>query len=524
VTLAAAALLYVLLVLPDRPGALTAGALAVFPLEFPIILLLLAAAPNGLRSPLRAAVTVGLTATTALKLADLAARVAFLRPFNPVLDLGLVPAAWRMLSGAAGRPLALAAAAALALAFMLLAVAIWWATGRIRPPRRLRPALAVLALPALASAAMPQLPISALTSRLAWAHARDGWQARADLARFRADAAADPFAALPPAGILPALRGTDVLIVFVESYGHAAVTNPRHAPTITAALADAAAELGAAGLAVRSGLLTAPVIGGQSWLAHATMLSGLWVDNQARYRALLVSPRRTLLHLARAAGWHTVAVMPAITLPWPEAGYFGYDRVLAARDLGYRGLPFNWVTMPDQFTLAAFERLALAPGPRPPVFAEIALISSHAPWTPVPPVLPWDAIGDGRVFDARATAGDPPEIVWRDPDRVRDQYRQALAYSLRVVAGFAARPRARPLLIVLLGDHPAAPFVSGDASRDVPVHVIGRADVVARLDAWNWTPGLLPAPDTPAWRMDAFRDRFLAAFTGAPSTAAARAQ
>ena len=35
----------------------------------------------------------------------------------------------------------------------------------------------------------------------------------------------------------------------------------------------------------------------------------------------------------------------------------GFDRILAAADLGYRGLPFNWVTMPDQFTLAAFDRL-----------------------------------------------------------------------------------------------------------------------------------------------------------------------
>ena len=54
--------------------------------------------------------------------------------------------------------------------------------------------------------------------------------------------------------------------------------------------------------------------------------------------------------------------MPAITLPWPEADWFGYDRVLAARDLGYRGQPFNWVTMPDQFTLAAFERQLLGAG------------------------------------------------------------------------------------------------------------------------------------------------------------------
>ena len=97
--------------------------------------------------------------------------------------------------------------------------------------------------------------------------------------------------------------------------------------------------------------------------------------------------------------------MPAITLAWPEADYFGYDRVLAAADLGYRGQPFNWVTMPDQFTLAAFERRLLDPAPRAPVFAEIALISSHAPWTPIPPLLPWEAIGRRR---GSSTATPPP--------------------------------------------------------------------------------------------------------------------
>jgi hypothetical protein len=209
--------------------------------------------------------------------------------------------------------------------------------------------------------------------------------------------------------------------------------------------------------------------------------------------------------------------MPAITLDWPEAGYFGYDRILAARDLGYRGLPFNWVTMPDQFTLGAFDRIALAPAPRPPVFAEIALISSHAPWTPVPPLLPWDAVGDGRAFNRFATAGDPPEVVWRDPERVRDQYRQALAYSLRTVTGFAAH---QPALIVMLGDHQPAPLVSEQAGADVPVHVIGSPAALARLDGWGWTPGLVPAPDAPVWGMDAFRDRFLAAFADRPREAA----
>jgi hypothetical protein len=70
---------------------------------------------------------------------------------------------------------------------------------------------------------------------------------------------------------------------------------------------------------------------------------------------------------------------------------------------------------------------------------------------------------------------------------------------------------------VVLGDHQPAAFVSGDPEgRDVPVHVIGAPEVVAHLDGWGWTPGLLPAADAPVWRMDAFRDRFLAAFGTRP--------
>jgi hypothetical protein len=49
-------------------------------------------------------------------------------------------------------------------------------------------------------------------------------------------------------------------------------------------------------------------------------------------------------------------------------------------------------------------------------------------------------------------------------------------------------------------------------NRDVPIHVIGPPDVIAALDDWNWTPGLLPASDLAAWPMADFRDRFLDAF------------
>ncbi|MFO1208757.1 MAG: sulfatase-like hydrolase/transferase [Amaricoccus sp.] len=522
--LAAVLLVAAVLLLPSRPGAPAVA----LPLELPAILLLLLAAPPALRRPLAWLTTLLLATLTVLKLADIGFETAYLRPFNPVLDAGLLRSAWELGQGSLGTPLAVAAVAALAAAVALLVAALRWATGRIAglAPGR-RPALAAGAAAAVAlaaTAAVTPLPLAnADTARLAWQHAADAGRARADLAQFRADAAADPWAGRPPADILPALRGTDIVLVFVESYGRSAIANPLYAPTVTAALAAGEAELTTAGLAARSGWLTAPMVGGQSWLAHTSVLSGLRIGDQGRYRALLASPRRSLLSLAREAGWQTAAVMPAITRAWPEAAWFGYDRILAAADLGYRGLPFNWVTMPDQFTLASLDRQLLAPAPRAPFFVETALISSHAPWTPIPPIVPWDQLGDGRIFDPYATAGDPPDVVWRDPDRVRDQYRQSLDYVLRTVAAFAART-PRPTLFIVLGDHQPAAFVSGDpANRDVPIHLIGPPSVLAHLDPWGYTPGLIPAADAPVWPMEAFRDRFLTAFGGAaPPMHAAR--
>jgi len=527
---AAILLIHLSLILPNHPGAMTLGALRAIPLELPLILAALGLAGPGLAGTLRRAITGFLALMVVIKLADLGANAAYLRPFNLVLDLHLLPASWRLASGAIGIGPALGAVATALLALGLLVAGLWWSTGRIVAlgppplPRRVR-ALALLPLAALvlidtAREIRPfNPPGTALTARLAWEHARDMGRARRDLADFRRAAAQDPAEAQAPAGVLRRLEGHDVFVIFVESYGRSTLENPLYAPTTRSALADIETELAAVGLEARSGHLTAPMVGGQSWLAHASVLSGLWIDTQARYRALLASPRRTLLHLARAAGWRTIGVMPAITLPWPEAAFFGYDRVLAAADLGYAGRPFNWVTMPDQFTLAAFERAELAVALRAPVMAEIAMISSHAPWTPIAPILDWDGLGDGRVFDAYASAGDPPEVVWRDSERVRDQFRLSIDYTLRVAGAFAARRAvrgSRAPLVIVLGDHQPAPMVSQDpVGFDVPIHVIGPPALVAAIDGWGFTPGMIPAPDAPAWRMDVFRDRFLAAFSAA---------
>jgi hypothetical protein len=336
-------------------------------------------------------------------------------------------------------------------------------------------------------------------------------------ARLAAVMASDPFRELPAGALLSRLAGVDVLLIYVESYGRSALEQPRYAATLLPRLDAFEQQLAAHGLVAVSGYLTSPTMGGQSWLAHGTIQSGLWLPHQRDYDALVRSDRLTLTKAFAEAGYRTVAVKPAITMPWPEGLSFGFDRIYAAADLGYAGLPYNWVTMPDQYTLGAFQRLERADRAAP-LFAEISLISSHAPWTPIPPVLDdWSAIGDGAVFSRWAQDGDPPEVVWRDPERVRDQYTLAIDYVMGVVASYAASFAGERTLMIVVGDHQPAPLITGEgASGDVPLHVIaGDPALLAPFRAWGLKPGMRPA-GTPIARMDTFRDWFLGTFSEQP--------
>src|SRR5262249_29550248 len=108
-----------------------------------------------------------------------------------------------------------------------------------------------------------------------------------DPTTFAAQVAVDAFRDTPGEDLLTALRGKDVIVTFVESYGRVALTHPDLAPQVGAVLDAGDRRLRAAGFASRSAFLTSPTAGGGSWLAHATLLCGVWVDNQQRHQTLL---------------------------------------------------------------------------------------------------------------------------------------------------------------------------------------------------------------------------------------------
>ena len=170
--------------------------------------------------------------------------------------------------------------------------------------------------------------------------------------------------------------------------------------------------------------------GGGSWLAHATFGSGLWIGNQQRDRSLVSSDRLTLTSAFQKAGWDTTAIMPGTISAWPDKNFYGIDRVYGRDDLGYKGLNFSWSPMPDQYTLAQFQQREYGKPGRPPMLAEVVLTSSHVPWTPVPKMVDWNAVGDGSGYDALVQAADGPDVVWQDTDRVRAGYRDSIAYSM----------------------------------------------------------------------------------------------
>jgi hypothetical protein len=340
-----------------------------------------------------------------------------------------------------------------------------------------------------------------------------------DQQAFTAALTNDPFRDVPADELLTALRGKDVVLAFVESYGRSAIERPAVAGPVTAALDAGNAQLASAGFTARSGFLTSPVAGGSSWLAHATMLSGMRVANQARHDALMASDRLTLVSAFAKANWRTVAVMPGTTGEWPEARFYGHQRVYDFPALGYHGPDLGWASVPDQYTMSAFERAEHGQPDRPPVFGEIALASSHAPWPLIPPVIGWDQVGDGSVFQS-LTTGEPRDAVWaKGTDAVRSAYGRSIAYSLQTLVSWVQSSGDDDLVLIVLGDHQAAPMIIGpDAGYDVPVSIITRDQgVLDRVAGWGWEDGLRPSPQAPVWPMEDFRDHFLTTFGPGPA-------
>jgi phosphatidylglycerophosphate synthase len=529
-TALAVLIIWAALVAPNQPHDVTLTAFFRIPLEGLVLVALAAVLPAVPRRILAGLAGPVLALLVILKILDIAFFTAFARPFDIVGDAGDAGIGIETMRDALGRSeanLIIYGGAALAVALLVVITLSTFRLTRVAASNRrwtLRAAGALgsiwLLCSVLGAQFLSNTPVASMSTGGYLVHEVHTVQADIrDEAVFANQIKHDSFRNTPANRLLTGLRGKDVLLVFVESYGQVSVQGSSFSPAIDSLLTKGTKQLHAAGFSARSAFLNAPGFGGISWLAHSTLQSGVWANSQYRYDQLVASDRFTLSDAFNRAGWRTVNFAPADDRGWPEgSSYYHYAKLYDRRDIGYHGPSFDYAPMPDQFMFAALQRLELAKRDRRPVFAEVDTVSSHMPWDRIPRMIPWNELGNGSIFNRIPMLREPSSFWWH-PDQVKAAYARSLEYSLNTLISYVRHYGSKKLVLVVVGDEQPLAIVSGQhAGHNVPISIIARdPSVLKRIGGWDWQSGLLPSPKAPVWRMSAFRDRFLTAYGQQPA-------
>jgi len=294
-----------------------------------------------------------------------------------------------------------------------------------------------------------------------------------------------------------------VYLFVIESYGQAVLDRPELLTRVLPEYVRFEAELGRHGFQIASRVLDSPTYGGRSWLAQATLLTSVKAEDQLQLELLRAAQPRTLAQAFRAAGYRTVLIQPGTVRESTEPDLFHFEQHYFARELGYAGPRFGWATMPDQFLLDAVRRKELTGSATQPLFLAYALVSSHIPWSDLPPLVQdWSKIGDGSEFQTLPHQHFPTN--WLALSRARDAYAEAIVYDLEVLRRYIVEFVRDDSLLIILGDHqPHSEVTNQSPERGVPVHVLSRNRAfIAPFRARGYTRGMVADEALPRAGLD----------------------
>jgi hypothetical protein len=329
----------------------------------------------------------------------------------------------------------------------------------------------------------------------------------------------------PESGLLARLEGRNVLLLVVESYGYTLFSEPEHFALFRPHLARFEAELNEAGFAVCSNFLESSAFGGNSWLADATLTTGVRITDEAAYWELLSSAVKPMAAWFREAGYRAVAAMPATTSAWPEGEFFAFDRIYTYPDFGYRGPNLKWAPMTDQYVLDFMHRTEIA-GAASPLFVEYLLISSHYPFNLIPVCFEdWSRIGDGSIYQERESVRVLPIPAGRQTAGITG-LAEAIAYVLQTITGYLDRFVPDESLVVIVGDHQPYSGVTGRGKpRSVAIHALSRRrELLLPFLRRGYVPGAFPDQPPPHPGMESFLPALLEDFSGGSEEAPAAKQ
>jgi hypothetical protein len=435
--------------------------------------------------------------------ADVTATALFGRDINLYWDLRFIPDVVSLLATAAHLWLVLGVTLAVVVFIAVLYVALRWALGRVADAAhdtRERIAIAAAALLVL----VPGLPVA---RPVTLTYAR---QLRVAIRAMAGSTDVPPSPAMT--SNLARIEGADVYLIFLESYGAVTFDRPEFARGLARPREAFLAAIRDTNRDVVSAFVESPTFGGNSWLAHISLMSGVEVRDPDVNAMLMAQKRDTIVTSFARQGYRTIALMPGLWQAWPEGAFYGFDDIYGGARLDYRGPQFGWFDIPDEFALAKFDALEADKSERPPLFMFFPTISTHTPFRPTPPYqADWTRVLTDRPFDqAELDRSFDAQADWLN---LGPSYVEAMAYTYATLSGYLRQRAGRDFVLILLGDHQPPALVSGEgAPWDVPVHVIAsRRDVLDRLVAKGFRRGLTPSrPDLS--RMHALLPTLLDAF------------
>ena len=293
--------------------------------------------------------------------------------------------------------------------------------------------------------------------------------------------------------VFSALANRDVTFIFLESFGAVLYDHPQARPATDPARHALQDALTASGRQVVSGFFRSPTIGGASDLAHLSLLTGVDLSDPRRHNLLLTTHRPTLLHLFKQAGYQTFGLYHAVSWPWPEHVYYGFDHYIDGPALRYEGPPITFWKIPDQVALARYEQQFPRTTHSPPRVFFFPTITSHFPFNPVPPYQPdWQRVLTSAPFDPdELQAAAAQQVDWLD---MRVNYLASVNYVYRWLTGYFKLPEPRETIYVLVGDHQPTANITGERPTwDVPVHIISRdRALLDRFKAQGFSEGMWP--------------------------------
>jgi hypothetical protein len=433
------------------------------------------------------------------RFADVTAPSLYGREINLYWDLRHLSGVAGMLAAAAPKRAVLEAAAAALVVLITLYAVVRWAVGRIGKSlehsldRRILGILTTLAVLVWGAQKLELIPegTRGFAPTVSRAYLRQARLLLEPLVFRRNLTVKGP---QPIESDLAHIRGADVFLVFIESYGAVSYERADIAEGLSASRSRFQSDIQAAGFNVVSAYVDSPTFGGGSWLAHVSVLSGVEVRDEDMNVMVMGQKRDTFVTPFTRQGYRPVAIMPGLRQSWPEGAFYGFDEIYGAAQLDYQGPPFGWWIIPDQFALARLDALDAARTPSsPPLFVFFPTVSSHTPFGPTPPYQPdWPRMLTKDPYDA----GDLEKALALDPALLDlgPSYIRALSYAYDSIAGYLKRHLGRDSVYILVGDHQPPAAVSGvGAAWHVPVHVLTtRSEVIAPLLGAGFNRGMRP--------------------------------